>query len=170
MVKQKHVRLLQFEPIPITKITLSETEVTLKKKEQVSLEAEIEPENTTDSKALTWTSEDDSIAYVDDKGKVTANAVGTTKITAKAGNVFAECTITVRDVTTEEMLVDETLTSLYIRMLKYLLYILKREVRQQISLQMESLQIIYHMKQTGIKQEHMNMFLLIQERIIQQKH
>ena len=47
------------------------------------------------------------VPWVDDKGKVTANAVGTTKITAKAGNVFAECTITVRDVTTEEMLVDE---------------------------------------------------------------
>ena len=30
------------------------------------------------------------IASVDDKGKVTANAVGTTKITAKAGKVFAE--------------------------------------------------------------------------------
>ena len=105
--KTKTCKVTVVEPIPITKITLSETEVTLKKKEQVSLEAEIEPENTTDSKALTWTSENDNIASVDNKGKVTANSVGTTKITAKAGKVFAECTITVREVTTEEMLVDE---------------------------------------------------------------
>ena len=64
--------------------------MTLKKKEQVSLEAEIEPDNTTDSKIITWSSQDEGIASVDNKGKVTANSVGTTKITAKAGKVFAE--------------------------------------------------------------------------------
>ena len=71
---------------PITNIKLNKNEISLKPKGTELLKATINPENTTDSPNITWSSSDESIAKVDEKGKVTAIAVGKTEITAKSKN------------------------------------------------------------------------------------
>ena len=58
--------------------------------------ATITPSNTTQSKAITWTSSNSNIVAVNSSGVVTAKASGTATITAKTSNGKAEtCTITV---------------------------------------------------------------------------
>lgn len=44
---------------------------------------------------IQWTSSNPSVAYVDDYGEVTALSAGTTYITARAGDAYAECVVTV---------------------------------------------------------------------------
>lgn len=52
------------------------------------------PENTTDK--ITYASEDESIATVTEKGKITAVAEGTTKIIITCGDVVKECVVTIQ--------------------------------------------------------------------------
>ncbi len=58
------------------------------------LNVTVNPENTTDK--ITYSSEDESIATVSDKGKITAVAEGTTKIVITCGSVVKECVITIQ--------------------------------------------------------------------------
>ena len=46
---------------------------------------------------MTWSSSNKKVATVDKSGKVTAVAEGTAKITAKAGDKTATCTVTVEN-------------------------------------------------------------------------
>lgn len=55
------------------------------KNSSMTLKAEIIPENATD-KTITWTSSDESVATVSNKGVVKAISVGTAKITAESSN------------------------------------------------------------------------------------
>ncbi|MCR5474091.1 MAG: leucine-rich repeat protein [Lachnospiraceae bacterium] len=71
------------EIVLITRIKLSPKNKILKKGKSVTLRAEITPSNAT-NKGLMWTSSDKKIAKVNSKGKVTAVAPGTAKITATA--------------------------------------------------------------------------------------
>ena len=80
--------------IPVESITLDKTTATLEEGESVTLMATITPEDAT-NKSITWTSSDNSIATVDQNGKVAAIKEGTATITAKAGEKQASCEITV---------------------------------------------------------------------------
>ena len=63
----------------------------------VTLTATVKPDNAT-NKTVTWSSEEESVATVDNNGKVTAIAKGTAKITCTANDgsgVAAECAVTV---------------------------------------------------------------------------
>lgn len=80
--------------VPITGITLNETEVNLNKGETKDLVATVEPSNTSEDKTVTWTSSDVTVATVAN-GKVTAVGVGNATITAKAGSKTATCNVTV---------------------------------------------------------------------------
>ena len=79
--------------IPATKITSNKTELTLKEKTSETLTATVTPANTTDS--VSWKSADTNIATVDENGKVTGVAPGTTTITITAGGVNTTCKVTV---------------------------------------------------------------------------
>lgn len=68
-------------PIVVTDITVAPKSLTLKIDETQKLTADVTPENAAD-KSVTWSSEDESIASVDEEGNVTAHAVGQVKITA----------------------------------------------------------------------------------------
>ncbi|WP_294581720.1 Ig-like domain-containing protein, partial [uncultured Thomasclavelia sp.] len=82
--------------IPITEITLNETAITLEKGDSKTLKATIEPENTTLDKTISWSSENEQVAKVNQNGKVTAVDAGTTNIVATASNgVTTKCSITV---------------------------------------------------------------------------
>ncbi|HIS67580.1 MAG TPA: Ig domain-containing protein, partial [Candidatus Scatomorpha merdipullorum] len=80
--------------VPATGVTLSESSLVLDVGETAQLTAAVVPEATTDK--LVWSSADESVATVDANGLVTAVGPGRTVITAAAGSVSAECSVTVR--------------------------------------------------------------------------
>jgi uncharacterized protein YjdB len=81
--------------ISISRIVLDKTNITLIKGSRQNLKATIEPEDTTESKTVTWSSSDPSVATVDSNGKITAVEGGTAIITAQAGRATAQCKVTV---------------------------------------------------------------------------
>ena len=82
-------------PKPATGISLNKTAATIYTGNTETLIATVEPTDTTDT--LVWTSSKESVATVDNTGKVTAVAPGTATITAKAGDKTATCTVTVEN-------------------------------------------------------------------------
>lgn len=82
-------------PKPATGISLNKTATTIYTGNTETLIATVEPTDTTDT--VVWTSSKESVATVDNTGKVTAVAPGTATITAKAGDKTATCTVTVEN-------------------------------------------------------------------------
>lgn len=80
-------------------IKLDQSELTMMLKNKKTLVASVIPADETKEDsvldALTWESSDEKIAKVDANGVITANAEGTVTITAKAGDVKAECKVKV---------------------------------------------------------------------------
>ncbi len=81
--------------VPLTSISLDKSELSMFNGETKQLTVKYNPSNTTDNKAVTWTSSDTSVAKVDDKGNVVAIGKGTATITAKVGKFTATCKVTV---------------------------------------------------------------------------
>ena len=79
--------------VPATEITLNATSQKLLTGKTVTLTATVTPSDTTDT--VVWTSSDESVATVSAEGVVTGVKAGTAVITASAGSVKAECTVTV---------------------------------------------------------------------------
>ena len=79
--------------IAVTSVTLDKTTLSLPEGGSATLKATVKPDNATD-KTVTWSTSDSKVATVKD-GKVTAVKAGTAKITAKAGEKSASCTVTV---------------------------------------------------------------------------
>jgi len=82
------------ETVEVTSVTLDQSELALEVGGSETLTATVKPDEATD-KTVTWDSADEKIATVDENGKVTAVAAGETAITAKAGEITAECVVTV---------------------------------------------------------------------------
>ena len=82
--------------VPLTGISLNKTTLTLNKGVTETLTVNYNPSDTTDSKTVTWSSGNTSVAKVDQNGKITAVDVGTTNILAKVGSKTASCSVTVK--------------------------------------------------------------------------
>ena len=88
---EKAALTVEREPVPMTGFTLNESNLSLDLSSddptaQLAV-ASYEPEDTTDkNNEITWSSEDDSVATVDENGLVTATGKGTTTITATITN------------------------------------------------------------------------------------
>ncbi len=80
-------------PKPATGIALNKSTLSLVVGGYETLTATVEPTDTTDTVA--WSSDNASVATVDNNGKVSAIAAGQAKITAKAGDKTATCNVTV---------------------------------------------------------------------------
>ena len=80
--------------IPVSGISLNKSTLELKKGNSETLVASVSPNNATEP-AVTWSSSNESIAKVNQEGKVTAVNSGAATITAKAGNHSATCDVTV---------------------------------------------------------------------------
>ncbi len=72
------------------------SEISVEKTKTCLLEAVLSPDNVTESEIL-WSSSDEEVATVDEKGLVTALKAGTAIIRAQSAveDIFAECTVTV---------------------------------------------------------------------------
>lgn len=79
-----------------TEVVITKNETTINRGKSETLIANILPEDTTETKVITWSSSDETIATVDENGTVTAIKVGIVTITATAeGLTPATCTVTV---------------------------------------------------------------------------
>lgn len=81
------------EVYPATEITLNAASQKVTTGKTFTLKAAVAPANTTDK--VVWSSSNPEIASVSDDGTVKAVKAGTAVITATAGNVKAECKVTV---------------------------------------------------------------------------
>ncbi len=81
-------------PIAVTEVKLNQTSAKLEPGKLLHLSATVAPEDATD-RTVTWTSSNGDVATVDANGVVTAKTEGTAVISAKTGNVSAECTVVV---------------------------------------------------------------------------
>lgn len=86
--------------VPLTGISVK-TSTTLVKNQTEILNVVYTPEDTTDDKTVTWSSEDTSIATVDNTGKVKALKEGTVNIIATVGEFEAKCAVTVKEIKLE---------------------------------------------------------------------
>lgn len=71
---------------PITSITLDKPTLNMERGTEATLQATINPSDTTDDKKLTWSSSNESVAKVDAFGKVQAMGPGKATITVKTVN------------------------------------------------------------------------------------
>ncbi len=105
--------LTRTKPVQLVEvITLSKTQFTLSINETQTLTATVSPSDA-DNKEVEWTSSDESIASVDQSGKVTAKAKGTCTITCAAtdgSGMKAECAVTVVQLVTGITLSETTLS------------------------------------------------------------
>ena len=88
---------INVEAIPVSSITLNETEKTLYVGDSLQLVATVNPSEAT-KKQVSWSSSNEDVATVDENGLVNAIAVGGATITASAidgSNVYGTCSITV---------------------------------------------------------------------------
>ena len=93
----------------LTGIKVTPDKVTVEKGQKANLNVTYLPADTTDEKAVTWKSENESVATVDENGVVTAVAGGKTKvIAAKANNkITAVCEVKV-PIHTESIALNKT--------------------------------------------------------------
>lgn len=84
------------KPVPIEGISLSSTDISLKKGDGMTLHLTITPENATD-KTVTWKSSDESIVSVNSEGSIQAKKEGTAYIMVSAADGVhqAVCKVTV---------------------------------------------------------------------------
>lgn len=80
--------------VPLKSISLSNSTVSMFTGDTKKLTVTYNPSNTTDSKTVTWSTSDKSVATVSN-GTITAIGVGTATITAKVGAFTATCKVTV---------------------------------------------------------------------------
>lgn len=101
-------------PKRVKSITINEGQVSIERTKTAQLSVTIQPEDAGD-KSVTWSSDNDGIAMVDDKGLVTAVAAGTTTITATTNDgsgLSAECQVTVTPLKATGIKLDKTEVSL----------------------------------------------------------
>lgn len=86
------------EIVDVQSVSLNKTAMTLLEGGNETLTATVNPSDAT-YKKVTWSSSKESVATVDQTGKVTAVSAGEAVITAAAGGKSATCTVTVNEVT-----------------------------------------------------------------------
>ena len=96
------VTVKETEPVKVSGVTISTSELTLKEGEAEKLEAVVTPEDA-ENQTVFWSSSDSSIAQVDKEGTVSGVKAGTSVITVSTqdGGYTAQCKVTVEAGTSE---------------------------------------------------------------------
>ncbi|MBO6280855.1 MAG: Ig-like domain-containing protein [Bacilli bacterium] len=89
---------LKYNPVAATGVALNKSSTTIKYGGNETLIATVSPDDA-DNKSVTWSSSDESVATVDEAGKVTAVSVGSAVITVTTedGEFNAVCAVTVTE-------------------------------------------------------------------------
>lgn len=87
------VRMIPATGITITNKNIADDALSVEARFPVQLEAVLEPDGTTD--LVTWSVADESVATIDQSGKLTGRKAGTTTVTAAAGSVSDTINVTV---------------------------------------------------------------------------
>lgn len=90
----KETNIVDKEFVPVEKLMLNKSKLTLKKGKSGNLVATVFPENTTD-RTVTWLSSNPEIAEVSASGRVKAKSEGTTMVFAIIGGKYLDCVVTV---------------------------------------------------------------------------
>lgn len=93
---EKIIEINVIEPVPIESVQLSAEMMELDLNEKTQLSAQVLPENTTESKYITWSSSDESVLTVDENGNVHAVGLGEAVVSASAGEKTGNCKVTVK--------------------------------------------------------------------------
>ena len=97
---------LDIPVVPVTYVGLDVSAMDLYKGGSVQLTAAVSPHNATD-KTLEWSTDDASVAVVDQNGLVTAVSGGIAVISVKAGGIKASCTIRITSLVATTDYIDE---------------------------------------------------------------
>lgn len=94
--------------VKVTGVTLNKSSTTLTRTHTETLTATVLPENAS-NKAVTWSSNNETVATVSSTGVVTANAVGNAVITVTTqdGNKTATCSVTVNPIPVSSVTLDK---------------------------------------------------------------
>lgn len=96
------------EEIHINSIAINgDQEFEMIKNQTKNLSVTINPENTTDDKTVTWKSDNEKVAKVDNEGKVTAIKEGEAKITATVGTNETSVKINVKEIHINSVVINE---------------------------------------------------------------
>ena len=95
--------------VPVQSVELNQTTLELKAGNTATLTATVKPDDAT-NKTVTWSSNNETVATVDNNGKVTAKAAGEAIITAKVGDKQVTCNVkvTAADVAVESVTLDQS--------------------------------------------------------------
>ena len=97
--KSGKVEVTEDVKIGVTSVTLDKTDLTLDVNGTAKLNITVKPDDAT-TKTVTWKSDNEGVAIVDNNGNVTAKAAGTATITATVDGKSASCKVTVNGQTT----------------------------------------------------------------------
>ena len=95
--------------VPVQSVELNQTTLELKAGNTATLTATVKPDDAT-NKTVTWSSNNETVATVDNNGKVTAKAAGEAIITAKVGDKQVTCNVkvTAAEVAVESVTLDQS--------------------------------------------------------------
>ena len=107
----KEIKLKILYRASLKDISFDKNEFKINEGDEIKLSVKYNPEDTTDDKIIIWKSSDNSVALVDEYGKVTGISKGEVVITATATNdIKAECIIIVQDITPPDITVTKNIT------------------------------------------------------------
>ena len=98
--------------VPLTGIEIKDSTTLIKNQSEI-LTVTYLPEDTTSDKTVTWTSSDETVAVVDENGKVTGLKEGKAVITAKVGEFTSDCTVEVKEIKLEGIAISNKLDVMY---------------------------------------------------------
>jgi hypothetical protein len=93
-IKQR-VEISSSRRIPVVDIILSDTSIELIPQAKKNITVQLLPENANDIPKAEWSSENDKVAIVSEKGEITGVAEGTTNITYKVGDLVKKIKVLV---------------------------------------------------------------------------
>lgn len=92
---KQRVEVSSLTRIPVVDVTLSSSSIELSPQAMKSITAKFLPDNANDLPKVVWSTDNDKVAVVNDKGEITGIGEGTTSINYKAGDIVKKIKVMV---------------------------------------------------------------------------